>query len=248
MNSEKIEKNAYILGAGPIGLITANELLNNGYNVTIFEKNSIVGGLCRTWKWEDFLVDTGPHIFHTPDSNLSKYWEKEFGDLFVKGNFWCQNVKGDKFDEYWDYPLSWESISKYPSDLKKKIIKELDSLDLNLRAKSKNYSEYIESFVGPTLKEMFFENYPKKIWGIPTDEMTPEWAPKRIEFRRGNAGGGNQLRQPYLRNYIRGINLKNFKEVDHVHFFGYYIGNYPSLSSAKIIKICRILNSIDFTN
>jgi CDP-4-dehydro-6-deoxyglucose reductase, E1 len=69
---------------------------------------------------------------------------------------------------------------------------------------------------------------------------------KKIEFRRGNAGGGNQLRQPYLKKYVDKINLKNFKEVDHIHFFGYYIGNYPTLRSDKIIKICRILNSIDF--
>ena len=66
----------------------------------------------------------------------------------------------------------------------------------------------------------------------------------KIEFRRGNAGGGNQLRQPYLKNFVKKINLNNFKEVDHIHFFGYYIGNYPSLSKNKIIKICHILNSI----
>ena len=65
-----------------------------------------------------------------------------------------------------------------------------------------------------------------------------------IEFRRGNAGGGNQLRQPYLKPYLKSINLKNFKEVEHIHFFGYYIGNYPSLTEDKIIKICKILNSI----
>ena len=67
-----------------------------------------------------------------------------------------------------------------------------------------------------------------------------------IEFRRGNAGGGNQLRQPYLKKYIKGINLKNFKEVDHIHFFGYYIGNYPSLKKEKILKICKILNNINY--
>ena len=69
---------------------------------------------------------------------------------------------------------------------------------------------------------------------------------ERIEFRRGNAGGGNQLRQPYLKNIIKNINFKDFKEVDHIHFFGYYIGNYPSLKKEKILKICRILNNISY--
>ena len=67
-----------------------------------------------------------------------------------------------------------------------------------------------------------------------------------IEFRRGNAGGGNQLRQPYLKKYVKNIKLKNFKEVDHIHFFGYYIGNYPSLKIEKILKICKILNNINY--
>ena len=66
----------------------------------------------------------------------------------------------------------------------------------------------------------------------------------KIEFRRGNAGGGNQLRQPYLKKFTKNINLSNFKEVDHIHFFGYYIGNYPNLTNNKIIKVCKILNSI----
>lgn len=67
-----------------------------------------------------------------------------------------------------------------------------------------------------------------------------------IEFRRGNAGGGNQLRQPYLKQFVKKINFKNFAQVDHIHFFGYYIGNYPGLSKNKIFKICNILNNINY--
>jgi len=66
-----------------------------------------------------------------------------------------------------------------------------------------------------------------------------------IEFRRGNAGGGNQLRQPYLKKFLQRIDLKNFKNVEHIHFFGYYIGNYPSLKTEKVIKITNFLNRLD---
>ena len=179
-----MKRNAIIVGAGPVGLIMGWKLLENGWNVRIYEKENIVGGMCRTWKWGDFLVDTGPHIYHTPDLMLSKFWEKEFGDLFIKGDFWCKNVKGDFFDEYWDYPLSWESISRFPEQLKKKILEELGSRSDEDKANAKNYTEYIEAQTGPTLREMFFKRYPEKIWGISTDEMSPDWAPKRLEFRQ----------------------------------------------------------------
>lgn len=66
----------------------------------------------------------------------------------------------------------------------------------------------------------------------------------KIEFRRGSAGGGNQLRQPYLKSFAKNYNFKNFQNVEHIHFFGYYIGNYPTLSYLKIKKICTILNNI----
>ena len=67
-----------------------------------------------------------------------------------------------------------------------------------------------------------------------------------IEFRRGNAGGGNQLRQPYLKKTLKIKNFINFKNVERVHFFGYYIGNYPDLKREKILKITKILNNIKF--
>lgn len=65
-----------------------------------------------------------------------------------------------------------------------------------------------------------------------------------IEFRRGNAGGGNQLRQPYLKNIVKKINLKHYPNVEHIHFYGYYIGNFPTLTKNKTIKLTKILNSL----
>jgi CDP-4-dehydro-6-deoxyglucose reductase, E1 len=65
----------------------------------------------------------------------------------------------------------------------------------------------------------------------------------RIEFRRGLSGGGNQLRQPYLRR-ILGDHYTKFPNTNHVHFFGAYIGNYPSLEQGKVRQLCEILNAV----
>lgn len=67
----------------------------------------------------------------------------------------------------------------------------------------------------------------------------------RVEFRRGASGGGNQLRQPYLRPYVEKEAWKNYPNVEHVHHFGYYLGNYPALSRNKILKITELLNNLD---
>ena len=65
-----------------------------------------------------------------------------------------------------------------------------------------------------------------------------------IEFRRGNAGGGNQMRQPYLKNFVKKINFSKYPNVEKVHDFGYYIGNSPYLKKKTIIKLVKILNNI----
>jgi CDP-6-deoxy-D-xylo-4-hexulose-3-dehydrase len=65
-----------------------------------------------------------------------------------------------------------------------------------------------------------------------------------IEFRRGMSGGGNQLRQPYLRGKVAPDAYRQYPEVDHVHFFGFYIGNYPGLPKQKILDLCRLLNQL----
>jgi len=77
-----------------------------------------------------------------------------------------------------------------------------------------------------------------------TERLMKRMSDEKIEFRRGSAGGGNQLRQPYVRK-ILGDAYKNYPEVDHIHFHGFYIGNFPSLEEGKIIKLCNILNSVE---
>jgi CDP-4-dehydro-6-deoxyglucose reductase, E1 len=77
------------------------------------------------------------------------------------------------------------------------------------------------------------------------DKVMAALRSEKVEFRRGTSGGGNQLRQPYLKKYLgNAINLDDFPEVEHVHFYGFYIGNYPDLEQEKILVLCDLLNGL----
>ena len=134
-------------------------------------------------------------------------------------------------------------------------LSQLKSLDKNNQKRKKNLKVFLENLDSSKYRVNFDTrgscNYAfPVILKIPNfkhwEMLAKKLKKNRIEFRKGNAGGGNQLRQPYLKSFRKKINLKDYKEVDHIHFFSCYIGNYPSLKSAKVKKICSRLNSINY--
>ena len=46
-----------------------------------------------------------------------------------------------------------------------------------------------------------------------------------------------------LIEFLKQDEYKNYPQVDHIHFFGFYIGNYPALEPEKIDALCEILNA-----
>jgi CDP-6-deoxy-D-xylo-4-hexulose-3-dehydrase len=61
-----------------------------------------------------------------------------------------------------------------------------------------------------------------------------------IEFRRGLSGGGNQMRQPFFKSTYN--DFSSFPNIEHIHNFSWYIGNYPGLERQKIVKLLEVLN------
>ncbi len=64
-----------------------------------------------------------------------------------------------------------------------------------------------------------------------------------VEYRRGTAGGGNQLRQPYARERWADF-YQAFPQAEHIHHFGLYVGNFPDLEEEKITSLCSALNAL----
>jgi CDP-6-deoxy-D-xylo-4-hexulose-3-dehydrase len=67
---------------------------------------------------------------------------------------------------------------------------------------------------------------------------------KGFEYRRGLSGGGNQLRQPFVQKHLGPQDVEAYPHTEHVHFYGFYLGNYPDLESQKIVELAKGLNSL----
>ena len=131
---------------------------------------------------------------------------------------------------------------------------QLKRLDANNEKRRKNFKLFLE-YLDPDKYQTDFElngscNYAfnlilKKADHIFCSKVQKCLHDSGVEFRRGSAGGGNQLRQPYLREVVGDNDFKKFPIVEHTHFFGFYIGNYPDLEMDQVKSLCSILNQIE---
>ena len=133
-------------------------------------------------------------------------------------------------------------------------LSQLKRLDENIQRRTDNFNRFLKQ-IDPDKYRTDFKlegssNYAfNLILNNPDDEFVKRLMDKMresgLEFRRGSAGGGNQTRQPYLKGIVPKDHYKNFPETEHIHFYGFYIGNFPDLTDEEIDDICRILNSVE---
>ena len=130
---------------------------------------------------------------------------------------------------------------------------QLKRLDVNNKIRTENLHLFLEN-LDPNKYQTDFEtegscNYAftlilKEADPVLCGQVMGAMREAKVEFRRGTSGGGNQLRQPYLKNLMGEPDLSQYPNIDHVHFYGFYIGNYPDLEKEKILELCYILNQL----
>lgn len=130
-------------------------------------------------------------------------------------------------------------------------INQLKRLNLNIIKRKNNFNYFISNLD----KNKFFTDFDiegnsnyafivilKDDNTIIRNKIESIFKENSIEYRRGLSGGGNQLRQPYIQDNFN-FNLKEFDNVEHIHNYSWYVGNYPSLEREKIDKLLDLLNN-----
>jgi CDP-6-deoxy-D-xylo-4-hexulose-3-dehydrase len=131
-------------------------------------------------------------------------------------------------------------------------LNQLKSLNKNIKIRNSNHNLFL-SLLNP---EIFFTNFDLNgssnyAFNLILKEKNDELMEKiksnldknKIEYRVGSAGGGNQLRQPYLKNLFKKKYHEKFKITEHIHFYGMYIGNHPLLLKKDVKFITSVINN-----
>ena len=130
---------------------------------------------------------------------------------------------------------------------------QLKRLDANVRKRTENLKRFLGRIDGKRYQTDFkLEGSSNYAFNLIMNDADDEYAERLmatmretgIEFRRGSAGGGNQVRQPYLRGIVPADHHRQFPKTEHVHFYGFYIGNFPDLRNDEIDAICGIVNAV----
>ena len=175
-----MSKRVAIIGAGPAGLTAAYLLAKGNQEVVVFEKDpQYVGGISRTESYKGYHFDIGGHRFFSKSNEVEDFWTEILGDEMLERPRSSRIYYNNHF---FSYPLvAFEALRKLG------IFESALCVLSYLKAKvfpvknPTNFEEWVTNQFGQRLFNIFFKTYTEKVWGIPCNEISADWAAQRIK-------------------------------------------------------------------
>jgi len=167
-----------ILGAGLTGLSTAFHLGDADYR--LFEKESYVGGNCRTEHHQGFDFDSGGHIFYPKTDYVKELFLDLMGDGYVQADrqAWIYS-----HDTYTRYPFQ-ANLYGLPVDVVKDCLLGLHDAHVREAAEPRgepaNFLEFIHRTFGEGIARHFMLPFNHKHLRFPLDQLTLDWMGKFV--------------------------------------------------------------------
>lgn len=215
-----------VIGSGISGL-SISQLLNNKYNVTLFEKEAKIGGLIKCDLIDNVLFHkVGGHVFNSNnDEVLNWFWK--FFDKEVEFTKAKRNAKILLNDKIIGYPIENHLFELNEFDIKSIIDELLELKQSNIQIdKFDNFKHFLISVFGNYLYELYFEPYNRKIWNVALEDIPLNWLEGKLPM-------------PNISNIILSNILKK-DETSMVHstFF------YPKKNGSQFI-VDRLSNGLN---
>lgn len=165
-----------ILGAGPAGLFAAWLLRQRGVDVTVFEARPYVGGISRSFRWHGFTCDLGAHRLFTYDETVLRQLLSlvrmgrhiRRSRLYLAGK-WIHDPVNVVEILYRYFPITTMHII-------------LSYLFRPRHTHEDSFDDFVHRKYGVALNQLFFRPYTEKMFGLPGDQMSADWARRKVRI------------------------------------------------------------------
>ncbi|HEY8642704.1 MAG TPA: NAD(P)/FAD-dependent oxidoreductase [Candidatus Dormibacteraeota bacterium] len=176
----RTSKHAVIIGAGPAGLTVAYELAKHHVSATVVEADPHhVGGIARTVEHHGYRFDIGGHRFFSKNQEVEDLWTEILGDeMLTCGRLSRIYYRG----KYFDYPLKAFNALRNLGPLETvRCLASYARARVRPVRNPRNLDDWVSNQFGRRLFNTFFKTYTEKVWGIPTSQLSADWAAQRIK-------------------------------------------------------------------
>lgn len=168
-----------ILGGGIAGLSVGYFARKQNLPFTIYEASSQAGGNAVTFRFGDFLFDSGAHRLHDKDNLSTTEVQSLLGNKLKRIHAPSQIHDRGKWI---DFPLSpWNLLKRLGPYVFVKAGMEVLGTKFGRRAPGDSFESFALNTYGRVISERFLLNYSEKLWGRPCCELSPRISGKRLE-------------------------------------------------------------------
>jgi protoporphyrinogen oxidase len=168
-----------ILGGGPAGLAVAHYAHRAELPFTLYEAATELGGMCRTLRCGDHLYDRGAHRFHDRDPEITRDVIALMGSELARVDAPSAILDGGRFIDFPPTPLN--IMFAYGFREAGRICLDLLRSGLRRRRPIVSFEDFAVRRFGRTLARRILLNYSAKLWGLPTDQLSPDVATRRLQ-------------------------------------------------------------------
>ena len=189
----------FVIGAGPAGLTASYLLTKQGISTTVIEADPVyVGGISRTANYKDFKFDIGGHRFFSKSKEVVDLWNEILPQDFIDRPRLSRIYYNGR---YFSYPLkAFEAFNNLgPVESALCVLSYMYKRAFP-HEKPENFHEWVANQFGERLFSIFFKTYTEKVWGMPCDEISADWAAQRIKGLDLYSAMANALRNSIAPN------------------------------------------------
>jgi protoporphyrinogen oxidase len=177
----------------------------------IFEQTSDIGGISKTINYKNNRIDIGGHRFFSKSDKVMQWWENIMpiqgkpakDDIILDRKIAVSNKENAPDPEknnnvllirnrlsrilflkkFFNYPvtLSLQTIKNLGFKRVLKIFFSYIKIRIKPIKNEKSLEDFFTNRFGRELYLTFFKSYTEKVWGVPCDELKPEWGAQRVK-------------------------------------------------------------------